>query len=98
MAGPIYGQLFNVARFAGADSARLANAFRMRGDTRVIIVPWDLDPGCQPVRWTGGFSWVPNGSVGTFTVLLRPDSLWSDGMPVFDAFEAAFEPYPRAVC
>ena len=41
-----------------------------------------------------GFSWVPDETAGTFTVKLRPDSLWTNEMPVFDALIASFEPYP----
>src|SRR5688572_27051548 len=92
--GPIFGQMFEAARFSSADSARLATAFKTRGDMRIVIVPWDYDPACDPTRWTGGFAWVPAAKAGTFTVALRPDSLWTDGIPVFDAFIAAWEPYP----
>src|SRR5688572_18297116 len=84
--GPIFGQMFEVARFSGADSLRLATAFKTRGDMRVVIVPWDYDPACDPTRWSRGFAWVPVANAGTFTVALRPDSLWTDGIPVFDAF------------
>jgi hypothetical protein len=92
--GPIYGQVFNVARFTGANAVLLSDVFHERGDSHAVIVPWDYDSGCRPSRWTRGFAWVPGGRPGTFTVRLRPDSLWVNGMPVFDAFLADFEPYP----
>jgi hypothetical protein len=92
--GPIYGQVFTVARFGGADSTTLARAFQRRRDTRVVIVPWDYDPACKTTRWTRGFAWVPIAKPGTFMLKLRPDSLWADGLPVFDVFVAEFQPYP----
>lgn len=92
--GPIYGQRFEVARFGGADSARLARAYERLGDTSAIIVPWDYDPGCSPTRWARSAAWVPPSEAGTFTVALRAESLWVNGVPVFDAFIAAMEPYP----
>jgi hypothetical protein len=92
--GPIHGQVFDVARFAGVDSARLARTFRMGGAARAVIVPWDYDPACQPARWTAGAAWVPPAEPGAFTLQLRPESEWVDGMPVFDAFRAVLEPYP----
>ena len=93
--GPIHGQVFVVERFKGLDSARLASAFAQMSEPRAFIVPWDYDEMCRPTRWTAsGPAWVPTGEQGTFTVKLRPDSLWIEGTPVFDAFYAAFEPYP----
>ena len=92
--GPIYGQRFAVARFAGADSLGIARAFERTGDSSVIIVPWDYDAGCAPTRWTSRSAWVPAAEPGTFTVSPRAESLWVSGVPVFDAFVAAMEPYP----
>jgi hypothetical protein len=94
--GPIYGQLFRVQRLARADSARVAAVLERRGDDRVAIVPWDYDPTCVPVRWTRGFAWVKSAEPAVFTLTLRPDSLWVDGVPVFDAIAAATEPYPHS--
>ncbi len=92
--GPIYGQVFAAERFAGPDSSVLARTFAHRGDRRVVIVPWDYGPSCEPVRWTRSFAWVPIAKAATFTILLRPDSLWTNGVPVFDAYQAITEPYP----
>lgn len=94
--GPIYGQVVEVVRFGGGDSVRLADAFRHPGNTRALIVPWDYDPGCDPARWTRSFAWLEPGALGTLTLQLRPDSMWVNGWPVFDAFMAVFEPYPTA--
>jgi hypothetical protein len=95
--GPIYGQVVEVARFGGADTTLLGPTLRERPNMRAVVVPWDYDPGCEPARWTTGFAWLEVGTEGTFAVQLRPDSLWIDGLPVFDAFYAAeFEPYPAA--
>lgn len=94
--GPIYGQVIEVIRFGGADSTRLAAAFRQLGDARAVVVPWDYDPSCSPARWTRGFAWLEPEVRGTFTLRLRPDSMWVDGLPVFDAFGAVLEPYPFA--
>jgi hypothetical protein len=92
--GPIHGQVFVVARFAGANSELLSRAFHERDDRRVVIVPWAYDPSCLTSRWTSASAWTTIGEPGTFTLELRPEAQWADGMPVFDAFIAAFEPYP----
>jgi hypothetical protein len=92
--GPIHGQVFVVARFAGANSELLSRAFRERRDRRVVIVPWAYDPSCRTSQWTSASAWTTIGEPGTFTLELRPEAQWADGMPVFDAFIAAFEPYP----
>lgn len=95
--GPIYGQIVEVARFGGADTTLLGSALRERPNMRALVVPWDYDSACTPARWTTGFAWLEPGTEGTFAVQLRPDSLWVDGLPIFDAFYAAeFEPYPAA--
>lgn len=94
--GPIYGQVVDVIRFGGADSTRLATAFRQLRNTRALVVPWDYDPSCAPTRWTKGFAWVEPQAPGAFTLQLRPDSMWVNGLPVFDAFMAVLEPYPAA--
>jgi hypothetical protein len=91
--GPIFGQLIEVARHAGADSLVLARAFERSGSGRVVIVPWSYDAACQPIRWTRGAAWVSLAEPGVFAVRPRPDSLWAGGVPTFDAFMATFEPY-----
>jgi hypothetical protein len=68
--------------------------FERTGSTRVVIVPWDYGPDCRPTYWATGAAWVRVGEPGAYTVSLRPDSLWVDGVPTFDAFMAAWEPYP----
>ena len=94
--GPVYGQVVEVRRFGGADSARLARAFGEMQNARALVVPWDYDPACAPARWTRSFAWVETGVPGAFGVRLRADSLWVDGWPVFDVFMAVLEPYPAA--
>lgn len=94
--GPIYGQVVEITMFGGADSVHLAAAFRLQ-PMRALIVPWDYDSSCAPARWTGGFAWLATQPrTNALTLKLRPDSLWVDGLPVFDAFVAVHEPYPIA--
>lgn len=95
-AGPIHGQRIQVARHAGADSGVIARAFDRNGSSEVIIVPWSYGTMCQPVPWTQSAAWVRPGEQGVFTVRLRPERHWSGGLPTFDAFMAAFEPYPNS--
>jgi hypothetical protein len=93
-----YGQVFDVVRFAGADSAKLARAFERLSDKRVILVPWDYEDMCKPIPWTRGAAWVDVGSPGTFAALhLRPEAYWVNGTPVFDVFYAYEAPYPSGI-
>ncbi|MEW5916681.1 MAG: hypothetical protein AB1762_09755, partial [Gemmatimonadota bacterium] len=63
----------------------------------VVVVPWDYDPGCEPVVWGGSFAWTAPDSTGVFTVTLRSRELWVDSMPTFDARMAAIQPYPHGI-
>ena len=94
--GPIYAQVVQVEQFGGGDSERLGDALRQPGSAHALVVPWDYDPGCAAARWTRGFAWMEPGALGTLTLRLRPDSMWVNGLPVFDAFMAVLEPYPAA--
>lgn len=94
--GAIYGQVMHAVRVGGADSTRVAAALERNGARRVIVVPWDYDMSCKPTRWSAGFAWVTPGDTGTYTLSLRPEELWVNGIPVFDASAAEFEPYPLA--
>jgi hypothetical protein len=93
----IYGQVIQVERFGGADSTTLALAFGERSIAQAVIVPWDYDPSCRTTIRSRSAQWVPLGVPGMFTVRLRPESEWADGLPTFDAFMADLEPYPLGV-
>jgi hypothetical protein len=93
----IYGQRIKVLRLEGAGADRLRNAFAARRDSSVVVVPWDYDASCQPTPWrrTAGFT-TPE-TIGVFTVRLRSENHWADGLPTFDALQADVEPYPHGV-
>lgn len=94
-ARPIYGQVIQVDRLGGGDSAAVASALGERGDRSAVVVPWDYDPACRPTFWSGSARWVPVGRPGFYQSLrLRPREEWAGGVPTFDALLAAFEPYP----
>lgn len=90
----IYGQVVEIERLAGSDSALLSGAFQTQGNRRVLIVPWDYDPSCRTAVWSRSAQWVPLGEPGTFAVRLRPPQEWAGGIPTFDAFAADLAPYP----
>jgi hypothetical protein len=92
--GPIYGQVVEIDRVGGFRADDVQAALERRGVRHVLVVPWDYDASCHPSRWTRGFRWVPPDEPATYTVTLRPDSLWIDGIPVLDAFRAVLHPYP----
>jgi len=87
--GPILGQVVRVQRL----TAR-AQALLPAGTTRVIIVPWDYDAGCTPVRWTGSWQWAPVDVRGLFRGTLRPREHWVDGVPTLDEYAPEHAPYP----
>lgn len=87
--GPILGQVVRVQRL----TAR-AQALLPAGTTRVIIVPWDYDAGCSPVRWTGSWQWAPVEVRGLFRGTLRPREHWVDGVPTLDEHTPEHSPYP----
>lgn len=91
----IYGQVLQVERFAGADSATLAEVLAQRGTDRVVVVPWSYGSQCERLAWSQTAQWVPLGEPGMFRRLrLRPENDWAAGLPTFDAFWAWHEPYP----
>jgi hypothetical protein len=93
----VFGQVIRVDRLAGADSAVLERAF-MRLDAReVVVVPWDYGPDCRAVVWGRSFRWVETAAPGFYRLRPRPESEWTTGRPVLDAFRADLEPYPHGI-
>jgi len=93
----IFGQRVVISRFAGAGTDSLRSVFARRGDSSVVVTPWDYDAGCEPAVWGRSFAWTPRDSVGVFTVLLRNRRHWAGDSPTFDAFAADIEPYPHSI-
>jgi hypothetical protein len=93
----VFGQVIRVDRLGGADSIQLERAFTKLGVREVVVVPWDYGPDCRPVVWGRSFRWVSSDAPGFYRLHLRPDTAWSSGRPVFDAFHADLEPYPHGV-
>jgi hypothetical protein len=91
----IYGQVVQIERFGGADSLRIAAAFLRQGHSQVVLVPWDYDEGCEPTIWSESARWILPTDPGVFTVRLRPEAQWAQGLPTFDAFVADLQPYPH---
>jgi hypothetical protein len=88
---PIVGQLVLIQSVSGASAPLLQRA---AGRSRhAILVPWDHDPGCQPIPWTTQPRWIPVGQTGFVAARLRPRARWVDGIPTFDVSDAWREPY-----
>lgn len=92
---PIYGQLVDVNRFGGADSASLAEAFKRRRSRVVLVVPWGYNVSCATTYWSGSARWIRLRDPGMFALKLRPQSQWVNGVPTLDALVADLEPYPH---
>jgi hypothetical protein len=87
----IAGQVVVLERVSGA-SERLVR--RAAGPTRrAVLVPWDHDPGCQPITWSAAPRWIPVGQTGFVAARLRPRARWVEGIPTFDVSDAWREPY-----
>lgn len=95
--GPVYGQVVQVQRFGGADSASIARAFHVLGSRDVVLVPWDYDAACRPTRWGRSAVWSPVGREGAYTVTPRAEEGWVEGRPTFDVYAADLEPYPHGL-
>jgi hypothetical protein len=93
----IYGQRVHVERFGGADSLRIAEAFQRQGHSQAVLVPWDYDEGCSTTIWSPSARWILPAEPGVFTVRLRPEVEWAQGLPTFDAFTADLQPYPHGL-
>ena len=90
----VYGQLVHVDSIAGAYQVAIRRMLQ-HGDRRVVIVPWDYDPSCEPTYWSGSARWVDPGLVGFYKLKIRDESRWVGGRPTFDAFTADLNPYPH---
>jgi hypothetical protein len=88
---PIVGQLVAISHVSGVAAAFVRSA---AGRSRhAILVPWDHDPGCQPIPWVGEARWMPIGETGFVAARLRPRARWVDDIPTFDVSDAWREPY-----
>lgn len=92
-----HGQVVRVGRVHGADSAALERAFARLGRREALVVPWEHDPGCQPMRWMQGARWAPVAAPAGYRLRLRPPATWVDGRPVLDALVASAQPYPFGI-
>lgn len=90
----VYGQVVRIDTLGGANEAELFRLLEQRRSRDVVVVPWDYDPACRPTYWSSSARWIDPGLVGLYVVRLRDKSEWADGRPTFDAFAAAFTPYP----
>lgn len=91
---PTYGQVARLRRVGGAAGDRVEAA--LRDDRHVVLVPWGFDDDCQPMRWTGSWSWSPPGSDGFFRGELRRSEDWLGGSPTFDVYFAVWEGFPNS--
>lgn len=83
------GQILTLERVDLRDPGRLA------GHDRMLVVPWDYDPACRPLPWTGAALAWPVGRTGVYQLALRPDSLWVDGTPTADVLNVRAQGYER---
>ena len=95
-ANRVYAQLVRIDSLGGFGETALEVTFSRRGSRDVAVVPWEYGPSCEPRIWTKSVRWIEPGLVGFYAVRLRPDSLWIDGRPTFDALAANLQPYPHA--
>lgn len=87
---PTYGQLVVVDRFGGP-----GNRFDARRDSMVVIVPWDYDSQCRPMRWTRSDRFVEPGVLKFFLPVLRDREFWVGDLPTFDAFAPEWATFPN---
>ena len=84
----IVGQVVTVEQVSGAAATDVRSAGR-----RAVLVPWDHDPGCEPIPWMSRARWIPVGRRGFVAARLRPRDRWVDGLPTFDVSDGWREPY-----
>lgn len=89
-----FGQVADVARVAGADADRVSAA--TTDDRSIVLVPWGFDEGCQPIGWTGSWSWATPGVQGFYRGRLRTLDGWIGGRPTFDVHAAVWEGFPAS--
>lgn len=87
---PVYGQLVAVERFGGPGAQLDA-----RHDSLVVVIPWDYDPQCRPMRWTRSDQFVEPGVQKFFLPVLRDREAWVGGLPTFDAFVPEWSSFPN---
>lgn len=80
---PIYGQIMRV------DSALGPGA---RSTSRVVLVPWDYDAGCNATPWGNSFVWRRPGASGLYSATLRDSAYWAGGLPTYDVFVTENQP------
>ncbi len=90
------GQIFDLGGYSGSGAAVLDSALVEAGDSAVVVVLWDYDPGCNPTSWSGSAQWAVVGYPTFLTVTLRPISQWAGERPTFDSFWAGMMVYPSA--
>jgi hypothetical protein len=91
---PVFGQIVELERAVGAGADRvLSTRPGTRGSVRAVVVPWRVDLACGPNFWRGSAQWTQPDSLAVYVAELRPDSLWVEGRPTFDALRAEVNTY-----
>ncbi|HUQ80483.1 MAG TPA: hypothetical protein VM076_05085 [Gemmatimonadaceae bacterium] len=90
---PMAGQVVTVVEvIAQAVGVRQA----MAAGSRVVLVPWAHDSGCEPIAWMSAPRWIPPGTEGFVAARLRARDKWAGRLPTFDVRDAWREPYTLA--
>jgi hypothetical protein len=88
---PIVGQLVQIDQVSGASAALVRKS--AGASRQAILVPWDHDPGCEPIPWMAEPRWMGVGQTGFVAARLGPRGRWVDDIPTFDVSDAWREPY-----
>ncbi len=88
-----FGQIMVADSFVGPGSDRVRAAFTRSGSRDIVVVPWSYGTACETSFWYGTARFATPDQQGFYVLQLRPDSLWVERRPTFDAFEAQLYSY-----
>jgi hypothetical protein len=88
-----FGQIMVADSFVGPGSDRVLAAFAISGSREIVVVPWSYGGDCQPYYWGRTARFATPNLQGVYVLLLRPDSLWVERRPTFDALDAQLYSY-----
>jgi hypothetical protein len=88
-----YGQFMVADAFVGPRSDRVRAEFARSGSREIVVVPWGYGGMCEVSFWYGTVQFATPDQEGFYVLQLRPDSLWVQQRPTFDAVYAQLYSY-----
>jgi hypothetical protein len=88
-----YGQFMVADSFVGPGSDRVRAEFARSGSRDIVVVPWGYGGMCEVSFWYGTAQFTTPDQEGFYVLQLRPDSLWVQQRPTFDAVYAQLYSY-----